>query len=161
MLQLKPNPWSCSITSLAMTLHVPVQQLVDDLGHDGSEIVFPELPEPMCRRGFHSQELIHLAWRYGFTVTPFELYPTIRPTTGEGVVTVTFDGSEQNNWRRFIDTIHRATGILEGRGATCHHAVHFRYGDVWDPDGHQYPYTKDACEERNFFANRALIFIRR
>ena len=79
MLQLKPNKWSCAVTAFAMALHVPVQELIQEIGHDGSEIVFPELEEPMRRRGFHSQELIYAAWKRGFTVTPIELMPVIAP----------------------------------------------------------------------------------
>jgi hypothetical protein len=158
MLQLKPNKWSCSITSLAMALNIPVANLIEQLGHDGSEIVFPDLDEPMCRRGFHSQELIHLAWRHRFTVTPFELIPTIAPTSGEGsLVQVHFDGSIKNNWHRFLDVIKHTSGILEGQGRNCNHAVHYRQGDIYDPDGHYYRYTQEACEEHGFFGRRALI----
>jgi len=162
MLQLKPNQWSCAITSLAMTLNVPVADLVSQLGHDGSEIVFPSLAEPMCRRGFHSQELIHLAWQWGFTVTAFDLFPTIAPSFGaEPEVPVIFDGGGDNNWTRFTDIIGASGGILEGDGINCRHAVHYYCGDIWDPDGHLYPYTREACEQRGFFANRALAFVRR
>ncbi len=162
MLQLKPNQWSCSITALAMTLRVTVESLVSQIGHDGSEIIFRDLAEPMCRRGYHSQELIHLAWQYGFTVTPFELFPVIAPSFGaEPMVPVFFDGDEDNNWRRFEDTLNVTIGILEGGGVGCRHAVHYRYGEILDPDGHQYRYSRDACANHGFSANRALIFVRR
>ena len=167
MHQLKPNQWSCSITALAMTLNVPVADLVSQLGHDGSEIVFPSLAEPMCRRGFHSQELIHLAWQHGFTVTAFSLFPAVAPSFGnEPKVTVIFDGSEDNNWARFTDILNATEGILEGDSGKCQHAVHYRHGEIFDPDGGQYDggqysYSREACERRGFFANRALAFVRR
>ena len=158
MLQLKPNQWSCAITSLAMVLRVPVQELIDRLGHDGSQIVFPDLEEPMCRRGFHSQELMDLALQWGFIVSPVELFPTIKPTYGDGLVTVHFGGNEATNWCRFNTTIDTTIGILEGRSGRWHHTVHYRHGDIWDPDGAHYSYSRRACEYRGFFANRALIF---
>ena len=89
-MQLKPNRWSCSITAMAMALETPVQHLIEHLGHDGSEIVFPQLKDPMYRRGFHSQELIQLAWDWGYAVTPFELAPTITSGLDGDWLTVSF-----------------------------------------------------------------------
>ncbi len=74
-LQKSPNRWSCLPTSFAMALNVSVDAVVVQLGHDGSEIVWPSQPEPYRRRGFHVQELILLSWHLGYSVTPFEACP--------------------------------------------------------------------------------------
>ena len=42
-----------------MVMDTTVETLIRQLGHDGSEIVRPG-PEPLCRRGFHPQELIQI-----------------------------------------------------------------------------------------------------
>ncbi len=153
-LQIKPNRWSCSVTALAMTLKTPVKKLIAELGHDGSQIIFPQLPEPLCRRGFHSQELIHLAWNHGFSLTPFELFPRIQPASGNyDPVAVQFT----DNWQRFQLILHREMGILEGKGRRCRHAVHFNRGIIFDPDGRQYKYSQKACEEQGFYTDRALV----
>lgn len=55
--QENPNGWSCLPTAFACCLDVPVSEIFDWLGHDGSEILWPELPEPGCRYGFHIQEM--------------------------------------------------------------------------------------------------------
>jgi len=60
-LQTQPNNWSCMVTAFAIALGVPVDYIIKILGHDGSEIIFPDLPEPECRRGFHIQEIIDFA----------------------------------------------------------------------------------------------------
>ena len=157
-LQLKPNQWSCSVTAFAMALRFPVQQLIEELGHDGSEIIFPDLPEPMCRRGFHAQELILAAWRHDFACTPLELFPQTRSNCGQHTYRV---GMEDHLcWGRFKECIVTTFGILEGHGKSCHHAVHYRYGYIWDPDGDQYFYSRQACEDRGFFGNRLWIFSR-
>ncbi len=49
------------------------------MGHDGSEILWPEMTEPYCRRSFHIQELIGVADTLGYACTPFEACPCIRP----------------------------------------------------------------------------------
>lgn len=158
MLQLKPNRWSCSVTAFAMVLRVPVEQLMDEIGHDGGSIIFPHLPEPMCRQGFHSQELILAAWRHGFACTPLELFPQIASVDGKYVRHPELN--ESLCWARFLSAITDNLGVLEGQGRRCPHAVHFRYGYIWDPDGDQYFYSRQACEDRGFFGNRLWIFSR-
>lgn len=160
--QIKPNRWSCSITAAAMVLRTPVAQLLERLGHDGSEIVFPELPDPARRRGFHSQELIHIAWYLGYTVTPMELFPMIAPSEGTGSIPVIFEGDQNNNWKRFIDIINNSEGIIEGRGKTWRHTVAYFNGMIYDPDGGPiYGFSQEACTEHDFYPQRALIFLDR
>jgi hypothetical protein len=70
--QKSPNCWSCTPTAFAMVLCINVDKLISLVGHDGSEKLWPELPDPHCRRGFHIQEMIEVADSLGWTVTPFE-----------------------------------------------------------------------------------------
>jgi len=142
-----------------MALNIPVAQLIERIGHDGSEIVFPELPEPACRRGFHSQEIIHLAWGLDCSVTPMELFPMIAPLNGTGSIPVFFDGSQDRNWERFDFIINHTEGVLEGMGKASRHAVYYDHGLIYDPDGKPtYQFSKEACTERDFYPQRALIF---
>lgn len=57
-IQTQPNRWSCLPTAFAMGIGIPVKQIFDYLGHDGSEIIWPEFPEPKKRKAFHIQEMI-------------------------------------------------------------------------------------------------------
>lgn len=70
-LQRQPNRWSCLPTALAILLGVDVQEIFEFLGHDGSEIRWPSLPEPWCRRSFHPQEVSHYALTKGYALVPF------------------------------------------------------------------------------------------
>ena len=98
-LQQRPEPWMCMPLAFAMALDMPVADLLAAIGHDGSEIVFPSLPEPLCRRCFHVQELIQVALSRGLAVTPVELFPVLQPTeAGPFHKTVLYP---DNNWRRF------------------------------------------------------------
>jgi len=177
MLQNKPNPWSCSVTAFAMAIGIPVKQLVEEIGHDGGEKIFTHLPEPMCRRGFHSQELIKFAWMHGFACTPIEMYPMLRcepilctsPLYEEAKKhsgglclptehSVLFGSSIVENQARFVAGVRVTRGVMEGQGCRCHHAVYYHYGQICDPDGEQYEYSPEACEERGFYGNRLWIF---
>jgi hypothetical protein len=45
-------------TAFAICLGIDVEDIFKWLGHDGSEIIYSDTPEPYCRRSFHPQELI-------------------------------------------------------------------------------------------------------
>ena len=144
-----------------MVLDIPVADFFGLIGHDGSQIAFPVLPDPMARRGLHIQECIAACVRLGYAVTPIELFPVIRPTLANGHaphkedLVVLFGEDELANWKRFEQTIKTSTGVLEGIGRRCLHAVAYDRGTIFDPDGDQYAYSHPACESRGFHPRRA------
>jgi len=133
-----------------MVLDISTADLFGHVGHDGSQIAFPMLPDPMARRGLHIQECIAACLKLGYAVTPVELFPVIQSTTpGENLVVLLGD-DEAANWQRFNNTIHTSAGVLEGVGRRCLHAVAYDHGTIFDPDGDQYVYSHPACESRGF-----------
>lgn len=159
-LKTKPNPWSCVGSAFAMVLDISTADLFGLVGHDGSEIAFPMLPDPMARRGLHVQECIGVCLKLGYAVTPVELFPVIRPTSPNGHepyqnLVVLLGDDESANWQHFNNTIHTSTGVLEGVGRRCLHAVAYDHGTIFDPDGDQYVYSHPACESRGFHPRRA------
>ena len=129
--QVKPNRWSCMVTSFAMALGVTIQDLIGLIGHDGSEVAFPHLDEPTRRRGFHQQECIRAAWNLGFSVTPIEAYPVIASADGSQNCVVAFGDQNWDSFNRFIRTTR---GVLCCRTKKCHHAMAYDHGVVLDPD---------------------------
>lgn len=133
--QLQPNSWSCLLTSFAMAYDMPLADLIDIVGHDGSEICWPHLAPPNNRRGFHIQELIMAGNTLGFTVTPFEPQPVLisadKMFQGEPIPIV------QDRWlERFVAVMSVGRGVITGetpRGAR--HAVAWNMGKVFDPSG--------------------------
>ena len=153
-LETQPNRWSCLATSFAMALGITVEEFIELVGHDGSEILFPDLKEPWCRRGFHVQEAIYQARNLKWTVTPWELFPQVA-ATGSNETRVIFPwGGEAVVWRLFHEYTHVFRGVIEVRtGSGGHHAVAFAGGYAFDPSGcvfqaidseflirHYYPY---------------------
>ncbi len=65
-LQRQPSNWSCFITAFAMCIDTPVADLIAEVGHDGSEIIWPELREPLNRRAWTLQELYTPCIRRGY-----------------------------------------------------------------------------------------------
>ena len=149
----KPNQWSCILAAFAMAMDVSVEELVSVIEHDGSEIVFPGLSEPMCRRGFHVQELIHAALWYDLSVTPYELVPAIQSTPLPDIRTPNwFAINDPRRKRNFEIIVERHQGVITGRGFRCNHAVAFEKGQIFDPDGRTYPFSFQQCESLGFYA---------
>ena len=73
-----PNDWSCLPAAFAIALDIPFSEVIDCVGHDGSEISDASLPDPLCRKGFHMQEMIKMCLRYNIAATPIELQPAAR-----------------------------------------------------------------------------------
>jgi len=138
--------------AFAMALDMPVADLLAAIGHDGSEIVFPSLSEPLRRRCFHIQEPIQVALARGFAVTPVELFPVLQPTEGGPHKTVLY---ADNNWRRFEQTIRASRGVIDGRGARFGHVVAYDHGRICDPKGSVYDYSRLACEAHQFYTRCA------
>jgi hypothetical protein len=77
--QKNPNAWSCLPTAFASVLNLDVDLVIAQIGHDGSEITHAGLPEPLSRRGFHTQECIEICLRDGLAVTQIEVNPCAVP----------------------------------------------------------------------------------
>ena len=93
-LKTKPNPWSCVGSAFAMVLDISTADFFGLVGHDGSQIAFPMLPDPMARRGLHIQECIAACTKLGYAVTPIELFPVIQSTPPSENNIVVLSGSD-------------------------------------------------------------------
>jgi len=129
MLLLKqPNRWSCSITALAMILNESVFALVQEIGHDGSEIIFPDAPEPTNRRGFLLDELMVCCWKRKATLSPYNRIITVcNPLTAERR---TFE--HPDFWKITLQSKGLITAYSEsGKG----HLVAWDGSRIYDPTG--------------------------
>ncbi len=148
-LQLKPERWQCAVTAFAMALDCPVRDLMLCIGHDGGEIVFPDLPEPANRRGHNIYEMIPVAIDLGYAVTPIPLRPTIVPANDP--VREVAIGTDEQNWNRFTRHILMSRGTIECQGPRCYHVLAYDRGRIFDPEGREFPYSRDACEQRKLY----------
>lgn len=136
ILQRSPNRWSCLASSFAMALDVPIDSLIKMVGHDGSEIVWPELPEPTRRRGHHVQEMIYAAYCLGFSVTPFEAFPTSLGRAGTNSFTVPMILQAEERMPRIMKG---AVGVVTGENPRRRpHAVAWDGHTLFDPGGLDY-----------------------
>ena len=82
--------------------------LIERLGHDGSEIIYPDLPEPICRRGFHTQELFKACWP-DFACMALWAWPKMSPIPERQEYT-----KYLNNTEWFTKMIHESNGVVVG-----------------------------------------------
>ena len=136
--------------AFAMALDMPVADVLAAIGHDGSEIVFPSLPEPLCRRCFHIQELIQVALSPASPSRRWNCSPSYNPrkagrsTRRCSTRTTTGDDSRP--------TIRARRGVIDGTGARFGHTVAYDHGRIYDPKGSVYDYSRLACEAQRFYA---------
>lgn len=120
----QPNRWSCLPTAWSYVIGWPLWSIIKAIGHDGSEVRWPNLVEPNCRRGFHPQELIYLGDRFGFVTTTFEPLAVLESPGGEGQVVIELP---------FEKILKESNGVLTGQIHGQRHAIAWLNGKVLDP----------------------------
>jgi hypothetical protein len=128
ILRGNPNGWSCILASVAMVLDWSTKELIEEIGHDGSEVIFPDLPEPAKRRGFHIQEFVPLILKSGFSATAIFVLPCSTPD-GNHFYDVPIKDPEV----RFRDLVGENVGIFTGIMHKWHHAVAWDGYRIYDP----------------------------
>jgi hypothetical protein len=130
----QPNKWSCLPTAFAMAMEVELDWLIKQIGHDGSEILYPDLKDPERRRSFHHQEIIQVALRNDFTVTPLIPNYTLFPGKGENH---RLDISVSDDI--LFELMSRYSGVLVGETYSgLRHAVAWDRHIILDPNGWKY-----------------------
>lgn len=101
-----PNSWGCLVASTATLLNVSYDKIIEELGHDGSKIVFPDLSDPKCRRSFILEEIIDLLWHRGMGLVSVSFCPVI--SDGEIVEEIFTDLDRINRY------LSSTVGLLQG-----------------------------------------------
>lgn len=144
-LQIQPNRWSCIPTSFSMAIGIPVEIMLDRIGHDGSMVIHRDLPEPRCRRAFHIQECLQVLDFFGYAATPFDAI---------SLLVVDDQHQIELNWLTdFENHLKDANGVLIGEGRHNRHAVAWVDQMVYDPNGHIFGYDElvDKTYSREFY----------
>ena len=152
-LQKQPNHWSCLATAFAIVLDVDVEKIFNFIGHDGSEVIWPHLEEPMKRRAFHPRELINYCFVSGFAAIHFDLEAASAAGYNNEEITI-YELPPMDE--RYLDSLMiNNHGVLIGRTiANRPHAVAWTQDTIYDPNGRTYAL-------KNNFNIRELYIIRK
>lgn len=130
----QPNSWSCTLAAAAMVFDAPLQEIIDYIGHDGSEVIIPSLRPPGCYKGFHIQEIIDIAFLYNYALVPIEALPVQTPT-GQHEFAIEKWGLFRDCQSRFDFYFTGESGLLVGKTRHYYHTVAFEAGTIYDPRG--------------------------
>jgi len=122
-----------------MACGLTLSELLNLIGHDGSEIVFPELDDPFRRRAFNGQEIVRVLTSLGFVVSEHQLFP-ISVVDEEHIFALE---SEKETLDAYMEVLlSRGPGVLCGvtKNTGKYHAVTWNGVDAClDPVGFIYP----------------------
>jgi len=139
-LQQQPNGWSCLPTAFAMAFNIPVKEFIEHIGHDGSEILYPDNFDPYRRKSFHIQEMITLALQSDYSVTELQR----KPASSVGGFIHCLPELDMGPY------LQRYTGVLTGTHTGIPHAVYWDGTYILDPDCPR-PYPIDKFNIDMFF----------
>lgn len=106
--------------------------LRETIGHDGSEVIWPDMPEPYGRIAFDMQELTDAALAHGFGLIRIVGNPLSTSHMSKPPTPVYPEAFEE----RFEHYLNKFSGILTGTNAKGGHAVAWDQPSqqIYDPD---------------------------
>jgi len=115
-----------------MLLDEDMDTLIEDIGHDGSEIWWPDHPEPLQRRSFHIQEFLDICFKRGKIFAYVEAILTLGDPWAQRIKKQ-INGDHE---KRFSGYLRNFKGVIlgdtpEGIG----HAVAWDRKMIYDPRG--------------------------
>ena len=141
------NNLDCILTAAAMVMGINLIELKERIGHDGKEIIFPNAPEPYCRRGFHIQEIVDQAFLSGWSVMYIQKLFGLEPFIGnDPVFVIPF------SLKRLSVYLKKFPGIIAGVAGSKNHAVAWDGKMIYDPGGKIYPLREFSYAIREFWA---------
>ena len=152
-----PNAWSCLPCSASVVMDVPLEKILQSLGHDGYAVVDPNAPAALRHRGFHVHEIFDVALALGWAVTVIERDPT-EQTQEEFLAGMPgrelYEGKRAAE-NRFQYYLNKYEGILLGEHKGVPHAVAWKKGFVHD-SASGYAYT--LPDYKDFDCDTLLVF---
>jgi hypothetical protein len=130
----------------------PLAVMLSIIEHDGSELVCED-EGLKCRKGFHPQEMIAAANRFGYAVTEIDLFPAAQTSLDAPIKhfkTILGEDSEE----RFDRNLKNSFGWIDCRTLRgTGHALAYDYATIGDPaTGIVFPYqSRQDAELRGFY----------
>jgi hypothetical protein len=133
----------CGPTALAMLLDRPLREILDKIGHDGSEIWWPEAKPPRNMRGFTFDELIDVADYYGRRLMLIQAEPKMwdgcDASEARGPTSFPFGRDIESRIEYYL---RKYSGMIIGcYTPNAFHAVAWNGCLVYDPSGKREPYS--------------------
>ncbi len=141
------NNLDCILAAAAMVMDIDLVELKKKIGHGGHEIIFPNSPEPYCRRGFHIQEIIDQAFQLNWSVMYIQRQFGLEPFIGDDP-TFIIDVHD----KRLVAYLTSFPGIIAGVNGNKNHAVAWDGKMIYDPSGRIYSLIEFNYDIQEFWA---------
>jgi len=136
---------TCMLYSAAMLLDITTEMVIKEIGHDGSEILWPKNDKhlDMCA-AYHIQEIQDICMGRGYALASIEVWPIYGPNMDE-FLEVYHKQNDDLTVERFFNCIknRKALLILECNEDTKNenrtHACAWDGKNIYDPNGSIYP----------------------
>ena len=141
----QPNSWSCALASAAMVFDCPIEEIISLVGHDGNQIVHPDLTAPACYKAIHTQEIVDVAFIFGYSMIPIETLPVQTPD-GQHEWKIKKWGLFKDNEQRLRHYLEQGNGLIVGQARKYWHTVAWdrETQQIYDPQGRIY--NLDDCK---------------
>jgi hypothetical protein len=119
------------LASFAMLLDAPMDELIKEIGHDGSEVWWPNIDPPECHRGFHVQEFLDLCMKRGKILGWVEAIMTVGGRNRFPAKEI--NGDHEKRWNSYLRNF---PGVILGvTSSGGRHAVAWNRDKIFDPKG--------------------------
>jgi len=133
-----------------MLMDLTPQEIIEIVGHDGQEVIWPQLPVPRCLRGHHIQEMQDVAYAHGHVFAPVEVHPRSGPQGYPDKWNRVFSASAAE--KRFVQMIVGRKALLFGRHSSGeNHVCAWDGSMVYDPNGSIYELERFVLKEAWLF----------
>ena len=107
---IKPDKPQCVLASFAMALDDTMENLIEELGHNGMEQIIDKdaPPPPHCYRSFHPQEFVDICLERNLSLVMIERHPALKH--GHLVV----DHTPLLGEERFFAAFAKGSGVVFG-----------------------------------------------
>jgi hypothetical protein len=151
---LQSTRWDCLPTAFAMCLDILPIDIYKIVGHDGSEILWPDLDEPYRRRSFHIDEMVDVCITMAYSPVLIEREPVYAPlgVSDERLFKPYTVSDAKSRWMKYLK-YHDAVLLGHTKNGKPH-AVAWCHSDrmIYDPEGFKYP-------ESGFDAHSAILIL--
>ena len=133
---IKQTSDNCLVVSMAMLLDTEPEELILEIGHDGTEVWYPDRVDSSRQRSFHIQEMTDCALRRGYALAPVEMIPRSQPVNPKPSE-VRMVHELEFCIQRFIAAVKGRAGLMicQIPGHIVGHACAWDGGKVYDPNG--------------------------
>ena len=137
---LKQEGPHCLIYAVAMVLDLAPEEVIQRLGHDGTEVWWDEVAAPFNCRGVHIQECLDVAHDLGLTLMHIDALPYQRPNPQTEARPLWEPEGAIARFERYLSLYN---AILVGErvrmdGTSGGHAVAWDKHMIYDPIGEVY-----------------------